>query len=333
MAHRSRHGPLPRAVRADLARPAAAPRDRDRRRARAGVADRLGNGCGEPIGCRDRGAAPHPGFSAAGGRRRGGARPRTECDGTADRHAARSGARAPASGPRPGRGLADDGCRAGGIRDRDGGGARRDGRPQGSRHDRGVAERLVHHGVGRDAVAGDGRNGRRAGAARSARSSPARHPAPTSDPSRRPACGCTAARPVWSRATSVPRAVRSPRSMWPRRSRARSPRPSKPAEPRHRSATTSKPARPRINGCRGGGCCGSRSRSCTSSSRSWGSSSPISPWAMCTSSTSRGRRGRSRVEPSSASPNRGCIRSSPSCRWCSRTASPGSRGTRSRGRS
>ena len=132
MAHRPRHGPLPRAVRADLARAAAAPRDRDRRRARAGVADRLGNGRGEPIGCRDRGAAPHPGVSAAGRRRRGGARPRTECDVTADRHAARSGARAPASGPRPGRGLADDGCRAGGIRDRDGGGARRDGRPEGS---------------------------------------------------------------------------------------------------------------------------------------------------------------------------------------------------------
>ena len=333
MAHRSRHGPLPRAVRADLARPAAAPRDRDRRRARAGVADRLGNGRGEPIGCRDRGAATHPGFSAAGRRRRGGARPRTECDVTADRHTARSGARAPASGPRPGRGLADDGCRTGGIRDRDGGGARRDGRPEGSRHDRRVAERLGDHGVGRDAVAGHGRNGgcaggrdRRDGRRRGIRRRPR---TPRGD--RR-----VAARPRGEpgrRATSVPRVVRSPRSMWPRRSRARSPRPSKPAEPRHRSATTSKPARPRINGCRSGECCGSRSRSCTSSSRSWGSSSPISPWAMCTSSTNRGRRGRSRVEPSSASPNRGCIRSSPSCPWCSRTASPGSRGTKSRGRS
>ena len=227
MAHRSRHGPLPRAARADLARAAAAPRDRDRRRARAGVADRLGNGRGEPIGCRDRGAARHPGVSAAGRRRRGGARPRTECDVTADRHAARSGARAPASGPRPGGGLADDGCRAGGIRDRDGGGARRDGRAEGSRHDRRVAERLVDHGVGRDAVAGHRRNGRRARRARSARSSPARRSgAATSDR--------LAATGVWlhGRAASLAAgdlgaaAARSPRSMWPRRSRARSPRPS-----------------------------------------------------------------------------------------------------------
>ena len=80
-----------------------------------------------------------------------------------DRHAARAGARAPASATRPGRGLADDGCRAGGIRGRDRGGARRDGRAEGRRHGRRVAERLGDHGVGRDALAGDGRNGGRAG--------------------------------------------------------------------------------------------------------------------------------------------------------------------------
>ena len=51
------------------------------------------------------------------------------------------------------------------------------------------------------------------------------------DPSRRPAYGCTAARRAWPRATSVPRAVRSPRWMWPRHSRAPSPRPSRLAEP------------------------------------------------------------------------------------------------------
>ena len=84
--------------------------------------------------------------------------------------------------------------------------------------------------------------------------------------------GCTGAPPPWRRATSVPSGGPITARTSPRRCRAPSPRRSTPPE-RLRVGLRPHPwpafARPppRIDRCRGGRCCGSRSRSCTSSCR------------------------------------------------------------------
>ena len=183
---------------ADLARAAAAPRDGDRRRPRAGVADRVGNGCRatdrmpRPRRCAASCAAPLPVVVDAGALDLAPAR-----DGAADRHAARARARAPAGAARARRDApaTDDAARAASALET----AAALGATvvlKGVGHDRRVAGRLGDGSRRRE------RRGSRRPApatcspARSARSSPARRTptdATTSARSRPPASGCTAA--------------------------------------------------------------------------------------------------------------------------------------------
>ena len=137
---------------------AASPRDGDRRRSRAGVADRVGNGCRDPAGHRDRRrcatclAGDLPVVVDAGALALA-----VGAHGAAHR-ARRTTASTSASRQELGLAPVRSGSRAGGAGD--GGGARRRDRAQGRAHDRRRPARLGDGRRVRHAVARDRRHGR-----------------------------------------------------------------------------------------------------------------------------------------------------------------------------